>query len=71
MNQVTVEKTPKYLIVKIPLRSVEIGKAGISPRAQKIIDTAIAEGIADINAGRVFGPFKNVQEFKKSLRKIN
>lgn len=71
MNQVTIEKTQKYLIVKIPLKSVENGKAGISPRAKKIIDTAIAEGLSDIDAGRVFGPFKNIQEFKKSLKSIS
>ena len=69
MNQVTIEKTPKYLIVKIPLKSVESGKAELSPRARKKVNAAIAEGLQDIDSGRIFGPFKNVQEFKKSLRK--
>ncbi len=70
VNQVTIEKTQKYLIVKIPLTSVENGKAELSLRAQKIIDKAVAQGLTDIDSGRVFGPFKSVQEFRKSLRSV-
>lgn len=68
MNQVTVERTPQYLIVKIPLKAVEEGRAELSPRARKVIDKAIAEGLRDIAAGRVFGPFKDVKSFKTALR---
>jgi len=71
MNQVTVEKTSKYLIVRIPLKSVQSGKAELPRGAQKVINKAINEGLEDIAASRVFGPFKNVQQFKKSLRKIS
>lgn len=67
MNQVTVEKTQKYLIVKIPLRAVESGRAELSVRARKVIDSAIGEGLSDIETGRVFGPFKSVREFKSAL----
>ncbi|MBI2514665.1 hypothetical protein HYV91_00530 [Candidatus Wolfebacteria bacterium] len=67
MPQVTVEKTSKYLILKIPIASFRVGKVAISNRAQNAIDGAIAEGLRDIESGRVFGPFKNVKELKKSL----
>jgi len=69
MSQVLVEKTKDYLVVKIRLKTMEGGKAELSPRAQKIVDSAIDEGLRDIEAGRVFGPFKNVKEFKKALAK--
>jgi len=71
MSQVTIEKTPKYLIVKIPLKSVEIGKGELSRKGQKIIDRAVAEGLRDIEAGRVFGPFRNTREFKKTVKKLS
>lgn len=69
MPEVTVEKTKNYLIVKIPLKATEEGRAEFSPRAQKIVDSAIQEGMEDIEAGRVSGPFRNMKEFKSSLRK--
>ena len=69
MAEVTVEKTKDYLVVKIPLRSVSYGKAELSAKAQKTVDVAIAEGLADIKAGRVYGPFGSVKKFKNSLRK--
>ena len=69
MNQVTVEKTQKYLIVKIPLQAVDEGRAELSPRAQKIIDAAINEGLRGIAAGRVLGPFKDVKSFKTSIKR--
>ena len=71
MTTVTVEKTKHYLVVKIPLRAVEEGRAELSPRARKIVDTAITQGLRDIEAGEVFGPFKNAQDFKKILRKFS
>lgn len=71
MPVVTVEKTKKYLIVKIPLGAVENRRAEISPRSQKIIDGAIKEGLRDIEAGRTFGPFGSVGEFKQALRKAS
>ena len=70
MNQVTVEKTQNYLIVKIPLRAVEIGRAELSPRARRVINGAVHEGLRDIEAGRVLGPFRNAREFKKALRNL-
>lgn len=70
MNQVTIEKTPKYLIVKIPLTSVQAGKAELAPKSRRIIDRAIAEGLRDIGAGRSLGPFGSVKEFKKSVRVV-
>ena len=68
MPQVTIEKTQKYLIVKIPLKSFRTGRAEISNRAQNNIDRAIVAGLKDIESGRVFGPFKTIKEFKKSLK---
>ena len=67
MQEVTVQKTKDYLVVKIPLRAVKEGRAELSPRAQKVVDAAIAEGLADIQAGKVFGPYESVAEFKKAL----
>ncbi|MBI3588819.1 MAG: hypothetical protein HY093_00170 [Candidatus Liptonbacteria bacterium] len=69
MNQVTIERTEKYLVVRIPIKSVGIGKALISARSKNVIDKAIAEGFRDIEAGRVFGPFKNIRDFKTALKK--
>ncbi|GEM_PF-4994825 len=69
MHQVLVEKTKNYLVVKIPLHSVEAGKATLPSKAQKVIQKAIEEGLGDITSGRIFGPFKTVKEFKAALHK--
>ena len=69
MNQVLVEKTKNYLVVKIPLLSVKAGKAILPSKAQKTIHKAIEEGLGDIASGRVFGPFKTVKKFKAALNK--
>ena len=61
MPLITVEKTKKYLVLRIPLGAVE-------QNGQRIIDEAIEEGINDIEAGRTFGPFRNIREFKQALR---
>ena len=71
MQVVTVEKTKNYLVVKIPLGAVEDGRARLSPRARKIIDGVIKGGLRDIEAGRVFGPFHSVGEFKRALGKAS
>lgn len=68
MSTVTVEKTKKYLVVKIPLGAVENGRAEISSRSQKIIDGAIKMGLRDIEAGKTFGPFSSVGEFRRALK---
>lgn len=70
MNRVLVEKTNHYLVLKIPLRTVETGRAEVSLRAQKVINAAIVEGLRDIDAGRVLGPFKNARELKTALGKL-
>lgn len=62
MPLITVEKTKKYLVLRIPLGAVE-------QNGQRIIDKAIKEGLSDIAAGRTFGPFRSVREFKQTLRK--
>ena len=59
MPEMTIEKTKEYLVVKIPLKTIE----------KQMVDIAIDEGLEDIKAGRVFGPFKNVKEFKRALGK--
>lgn len=69
MPQVLVEKTKNYLVVKIPLRSVKIGRGTLPSQAQKVIHKAIEEGLEDITSGRSFGPFKTVKEFKAALNK--
>lgn len=69
MSEVMIEKTKDYLVVKIPLRSVSDGRAELSAKAQKTVDAAIAEGLADVKAGRVYGPFGSIKEFKNSLHK--
>ncbi len=70
MSQVLVEKTKNYLVVKIPLKTMEEGQAELSPRAQKVVDEAIDEGLLDIKAGKVFGPFKSVKEFKRAVKSV-
>ncbi len=69
MNQVTIEKTEKYLIVKIPIKSVNTGKTSISAKSQSAVNKAIAEGLQDIELGRTFGPFKSIGDFKATLKK--
>lgn len=69
MNQVTIEKTEKYLVVKIPIESVSSGKAQISAKSKKLVDQAIVRGLRDVEAGRIFGPFRNVREFKAAIKK--
>ena len=69
MSRITVERTQKYLIVKIPLQAVTEGGAELSPRAKRIVDRAIAEGLRDVEAGRMFGPFASVRSFKAALKR--
>jgi len=40
-----------------------------TPEQRKAIDARLAEGLADIKAGRIRGPFSTHQEFIASLRK--
>ncbi|MDP2668365.1 MAG: hypothetical protein Q8P07_00830 [bacterium] len=67
MATVTIEKTENYILVKIPIKAIKDGRAELSNRARKVIDSAIEEGISDLEAGRVFGPFKSIKAFKRSL----
>ncbi len=69
MNQVTIEKTKEYLIVKIPIKSVNSGRALISAKSSSALNKAVAEGLADIRAGKIFGPFPSVRSFKVALKK--
>ena len=69
MTQITLEKTNNFLILKIPLKSIDDGRVDISKKDMNIIDNAISEGLADIEAGRVFGPFASVEEAEKGLLK--
>ncbi|MBI4160076.1 hypothetical protein HY504_02825 [Candidatus Wolfebacteria bacterium] len=71
MPVVTVEKTKNYLVVKIPLKAAEEGRAELSRREQKIVDAAIARGLRDVEAGRIFGPFASGKELKSALRKVS
>jgi len=41
MPTVTVEKTEDYILVKIPLKAIKNGRAELSNRARKVIDSAI------------------------------
>src|SRR5258708_5090557 len=40
-----------------------------TPQQRKIIDAELAEGLADLKAGRVVGPFKNGAEIASFLKK--
>ena len=71
MNQVTLEKTPEYLVIKIPLKAVETGKAPLKSGSKQIIDEAIAEGIADLEVGRGLGPFGSVKKFKAAFKNFS
>jgi bifunctional DNA-binding transcriptional regulator/antitoxin component of YhaV-PrlF toxin-antitoxin module len=39
-----------------------------TPEQRRIVDAQLAEGLADIKAGRVYGPFDTHEELMKSLR---
>jgi len=39
-----------------------------TPEQRRIIDARLAEGLADIKAGRVYGPFATHEQLMKSLR---
>ena len=40
-----------------------------TPEQRRVIDAQLAEGLADVKAGRVFGPFETHAEFLKALHK--
>src|SRR6202521_817649 len=40
-----------------------------TPEQRKVVDAQLAEGLADIKAGRVHGPFSTHKEFIASLHK--
>ena len=52
-----------------------VSKAGVLLRPKTLIDKhpdierGIQEGLDDLKAGRVFGPFQSVKEFKSALKK--
>jgi predicted transcriptional regulator len=59
------------------MSSVKVRKAmppsGIddeTPEQRKIIDAQLAEGLADVEAGRVYGPFKTAAELERSMREV-
>lgn len=41
-----------------------------TPEQRAVIDTQLAEGLADVKAGRVHGPFSTHEEFIASLHKV-
>lgn len=47
--------------------TVQRGKIVLSPKT--LIDKRLAEGLADIKAGRTHGPFNSVEEMLASLNK--
>ena len=51
------------IIPKLPTADDEY-----SPEQRKTIDAQLAEGLADIKAGRVYGPFHAHEAMMKSLR---
>jgi bifunctional DNA-binding transcriptional regulator/antitoxin component of YhaV-PrlF toxin-antitoxin module len=40
-----------------------------TPEQRRLVDAQLAEGLADVKAGRVHGPFSNHKEFITSLHK--
>lgn len=42
---------------------------GFGQSRERAIEAAIAEGLADIKAGRVSGPFSSVEEFNAHLKR--
>ena len=68
MENVTIERTKEYLVIKIPMRAVEKGKTGITKQAQTALNEAISKGLEDIRQGRTFGPFQSIREFKAALK---
>jgi|ERR1035437_1616104 bifunctional DNA-binding transcriptional regulator/antitoxin component of YhaV-PrlF toxin-antitoxin module len=51
------------IIPKLPTADDEY-----TPEQRKVIDAQLAEGLADIKAGRVYGPFDTHEALMKSLR---
>lgn len=68
MEHITVQKTHKYLIVRIPLGSVE-KKSTKQLLSRRGIRVSIDEGLHDIAMGKVIGPFTTVKAFKKVMGK--
>jgi AbrB family looped-hinge helix DNA binding protein len=50
------------------LLEAKIERGNIVLKPQTLIDRQLAEGLEDIKAGRVYGPFKTVDELVASLR---
>lgn len=46
---------------------IERGKITLTPKT--VIDRRIAEGLEDIRAGRVYGPFRSPEELIRSLHR--
>lgn len=47
--------------------AIESGRIVLTPKS--IIDKRLAEGLKDIAAGKVYGPFKSIKELANSLTK--
>ncbi len=45
--------------------AIEKGRVTLTPKS--IVDRQIAEALADVKAGRVYGPFSSAKELVKSL----
>lgn len=41
----------------------------LRPVKKKKLDPDLAKALADVKAGRLIGPFKNVEEFKKAIER--
>lgn len=66
MNQLIITKTKDYLILKIPLKSVNKGTISVSARDKK----AITEGLKAIKDKKVSRSFTDTKEATSFLRSL-
>lgn len=66
MNQLIITKTKDYLILKIPLRSVNEGTVSVSARDRKVI----IEGLKAVKDKKVSQSFTNAKEAISLLRNL-
>ena len=63
-------KVRSNCVVLTPKPAVDDEDDEYTPEQRKIIDAQLAEGLKDIEMGRVYGPFKTIAELERSMRQV-
>lgn len=58
--------TPKYPIARLKIPNAD---NEYTPEQRRLIDAELAEGLADVRAGRVHGPFASAKEANAYIEK--